>query len=162
MKLTTFIKAYKIVLSDIDKKVKDWNRVFVTDVSHEDKTLKIVFSNSAIMEPGAIAMRTAVNLSMVEQIKSGLIKLSIADDYANAINEINDVGKFITVLDFVLLQTAKMVKDIDNDVDVYDVYFDLEKNFAIFNLAIHDNGELIDLTIHTDGKIAMFSNYAKE
>lgn len=162
MKLTTLIKAYKIILSDIEKKVRDWNRVFVTDISYDNDSVKIVFSNSQLMESGAIAMRTAVNRFMLEQINFELTKLSIADSYANVVDEINDVGKFLVVLDFVILQVTKMVEDIDNDVTVHDVYFDLEKNLSVFNLAIRDNDEIIDLTIHTDGKIAMFSNYTKE
>lgn len=162
MKLTTLIKAYKIILSDIEKKVRDWNRVFVTDISYDNDSVKIVFSNSQMMESGAIAMRTAVNRFMLEQINFELTRLSIADSYANVVDEINDVGKFLVVLDFVILQVTKMVEDIDNDVTVHDVYFDLEKNLSVFNLAIRDNDEIIDLTIHTDGKIAMFSNYTKE
>lgn len=163
MKLTTLIKAYKIILSDIEKKVRDWNRVFVTEISYDNESVKIVFSNSQTMEYGAIAMRTAVNRFMLERINFESTKLSIADSYANVIDEINDVGKFLVILDFVILQVTKMVEDIDNDVNVHDVYFDLEKNLAVFNLAIRDNdGEIIDLTIHTDGKIAMFSNYTKE
>ena len=42
MKVTTFIRAYKIILSDIEKKIRDWERVFITDVSFDSNKLQIV------------------------------------------------------------------------------------------------------------------------
>ena len=66
MKFTTFIKAYKLVLSDIEKKVRDWNRVFITKVSFDDEKLKMVFANNKDMSPGTIAMQTAVNYLTIE------------------------------------------------------------------------------------------------
>lgn len=161
MNFTTFIKAYKIILAEIEKKVRDWNRVYLTDVLLDDlPTLTLVFSNSSTMEAGAIAMRTAINVSLVEQLKLGLDSLPLYSEYAKIVEEINDVGKFIAVLDFVLSQVTKMVDDITKDVNVTRVYFDLENNLAVFDLLLSKDDEQYSITIHTNGNLAMFSDYS--
>ena len=158
MKFTTFLKAYKIILSDIDKKVKDWDRVYLNTISFDENTLRLIFSNSKLMEAGAIALQTAVNYSMIEKLKFGLEKIEISKEYADAINEVNDVGKFLAILDFMLSQFNDMTEDINNII-LLDAYFDLDKNLAVFDLKIIDDPNTFKLTAYTDGKITMFSNY---
>lgn len=158
MKFTTFLKAYKIILSDIDKKVRDWDRVYLNTISFDENTLQLIFSNSKLMETGAIALRTAVDYLMIDGLKFGLEKLAISKEYADVINEINDVGKFLATLDFMLSQLNKMTEDINN-INLLSVYFDLDKNLAIFDLEIIDDSNPFKLTAYTDGKITMFSNY---
>lgn len=158
MKFTTFLKAYKIILSDIDKKVRDWDRVYLNTISFDENTLQLIFSNSKSMEVGAIALRTAVDYLMIDGLKFGLEKLAISKEYADVINEINDVGKFLATLDFMLSQLNKMTEDINN-INLLSVYFDLDKNLAIFDLEIIDDSNPFKLTAYTDGKITMFSNY---
>lgn len=158
MKFTTFLKAYKIILSDIDKKVRDWDRVYLNTISFDENTLQLIFSNSKLMETGAIALRTAVDYLMIDRLKFGLEKLAISKEYADAINEINDVGKFLATLDFMLSQLNNMTEDINN-INLLSTYFDLDKNLAIFDLEIIDDHNPFKLTAYTDGKITMFSNY---
>lgn len=158
MKFTTFLKAYKIILSDIDKKVKDWDRVYLNTISFDENTLQLIFSNSKLMEAGAMALQTSVNYFMIEKIKFGLDKLAISKEYADVINEVNDVGKFLAILDFMLSQLNDMTEDINN-INLLNAYFDLDKNLAIFDLEIIDNSNPFKITAYTDGKITMFSNY---
>lgn len=158
MKFTTFLKAYKIILSDIDKKVRDWDRVYLNTISFDENTLQLIFSNSKLMEVGAIALRAAVDYLMIDRLKFGLEKLAISKEYADVINEINDVGKFLATLDFMLSQLNKMTEDINN-INLLNAYFDLDKNLAVFDLKIIDDPNPFKLTAYTDGKITMFSNY---
>lgn len=164
MKFTTFIKAYKLVLSDIEKKVRDWNRVFITKVSFDDEKLKMVFANNKDMSPGTIAMQTAVNYFTIENcIANALLdKLSISDAYADVVDEINDVGKFLSIMDFVLSQLVNMVKDVDNDVQLLDLYADTDNNLVIIDLALTEDNETFKMTLRTDGKITMFSEYSED
>lgn len=158
MKFTTFLKAYKIILSDIDKKVKDWDRVYLNTISFDENTLQLIFSNSKLMEAGAMALQTSVNYFMIEKIKFGLDKLAISKEYADTVNEVNDVGKFLAILDFMLSQLNDMTENINNII-LLDAYFDLDKDLAIFDLEIIDNSNPFKITAYTDGKITMFSNY---
>lgn len=158
MKFTTFLKAYKIILSDIDKKVRDWDRVYLNTISFDENTLQLIFSNSKLMEAGAIALRTAVDYLMIDGLKFGLEKLAISKEYADAINEINDVGKFLATLDFMLSQLNNMTEDANN-INLLSAYFDLDKNLAVFDLEIIDEPNPFKLTAYTDSKITMFSNY---
>ena len=173
MKFTTFIRAYKIILSDISKKVKDWDRVFITQAQFDDSKLQLVFSNSKDMSPGAIALRTTFNYSVVsknlkwaafsiDELASGIEKLSIADTYANLISEVNDAGKFISILDFVLSQLKDIVGDVENDVQMLDVYFDTVNNLVVFGLSLTDEFETFMVTLRTDGHVTMFSDYSED
>jgi hypothetical protein len=158
MKFTTFLKAYKIILSDIDKKVRDWDRVYLNNISFDENMLQLIFSSSKSMEAGAIALRTAVDYLMIDRLKFGLEKLAISKEYADVINEINDVGKFLATLDFMLSQLNNMTED-TNNINLLNTYFDLDKNLAVFDLEIIDDLNPFKLTAYTDGKITMFSNY---
>lgn len=158
MKFTTFLKAYKIILSDIDKKVRDWDRVYLNTILFDENTLQLIFSNSKSMEVGAIALKAAIDYFMIDRLKFGLEKLAISKEYADAINEINDVGKFLATLDFMLSQLNNMTEDANN-INLLSAYFDLDKNLAVFDLEIIDDPNLFKLTAYTDSKITMFSNY---
>ena len=52
MKLTTFIKSYKIALANINDKVADWKDVYVGSILFPEKdedTLQFVFSNGVLL-----------------------------------------------------------------------------------------------------------------
>lgn len=162
MKVTTFIRAYKIILSDIEKKVRDWERVFIIDVSFDSNKLQIVFADNKDMVPGTIAMRTALEYGLVDRLKLGTSKLPIISAYADAIDEVNDVGKFMSVLDFTLSQLKTMVNDIEKDAHLLGIYFDTVNNFAVMDLSLTDEFETFKLTLRTDGKLTMFSEYNED
>lgn len=162
MKVTTFIRAYKIILSDIEKKVRDWERVFITDVSFDSNKLQVVFADNKDMVPGTIVMRTALDYSLVDRLKSGIDKLPISGVYADAIDEVNDAGKFISVLDFTLSQLKTMVNDIEKDSRLLGIYFDTVNNLVVMDLSLTEEFETFKLTLRTDGKLAMFSDYNED
>ena len=75
MRLTTFIKSYKIALANINDKVADWKDVYVGSILFPEKdedTLQFIFSNGYNMQPGDIAISATVSISRVECIKGGL------------------------------------------------------------------------------------------
>lgn len=161
MKFTTFIKAYKIILSDIEKKTRDWNRVFITGVVIESETLKVIFANNKELTPGTIAMQTAINYFALESVASNVLleKVSMSDAYFSTVDETNDAIKFISVIDFVLSQLKNMVNSVDNDVQLLDLYTDINNNLIVISLALTDEFETFKITLRTDGKITMFSEY---
>lgn len=162
MKVTTFIRAYKIILSDINQKIRDWERVFITNVSFDSNKLQIVFADNRDMLPGTIVMRTALEYGLVDRLKLGIDKFPISGAYADAIEEVNDAGKFISILDFTLSQLKTMVNDIEKDAHLLDVYFDTANNFVIMGLSLTDEFEAFKLTLRTDGKLTMFSEYNED
>lgn len=166
MKFTTFIRAYKVILSDISKRVKDWDRVFVTQAQFDDSKLQLVFSDSKDMSPGAIALRTTFNYVAVSKdlkwAAFNIGKLSIADTYTNLISEVNDAGKFISILDFVLSQLKGIVDNVEKDVQMFDLYFDTVNNLIVFGLSLTDEYETFMVTLRTDGHVTMFSDYSED
>lgn len=166
MKFTTFIRAYKVILSDISKRIKDWDRVFVTQAQFDDSKLQLVFSDSKDMSPGAIALRTTFNYGAVSKdLKWAALnigKLSIADTYTNLINEVNDAGKFINILDFVLSQLKCIVDNVEKDAQMFDLYFDTVNNLIVFGLSLTDEFETFMVTLRTDGHVTMFSDYSED
>lgn len=149
MKLTTFIKSYKIALSQICDKVKDWPRVYFCDVQLMDGGVTpFTFSNSSEMTLGALGITVSVNTFMVEMIPGGLDNIALSKDYMKPETEINEAGRVLIILD-------EVVKRFRGDE-----YYPLEDlNLVSFSFNYDRNVAVIDtdkIRIYADGNLILF------
>ena len=162
MKLTTFIKSYKIALANINDKVADWKDVYVVSILFPEKdedVLQFIFSNGYNMQPGDIGISATINISRVDEIKGGLNTIEemtmqvldkdvLARKYINHGEKINEAGRMMVLLE-ALLQRLKVVEsETWEHPDVKSVLFDFDKDIAEF--------EIDNKTVYTNGCIVMF------
>ena len=150
VKLITLIKAYKLALSNISNKIPDWNRVYLGSVkfSPTDKpdTISFIFSNSNMMEPGAMGLSAALPIESVELFTGGLDSIAVAEEYANNCSEINDIGKMLLVFDKLCKHLQSLASDI-SEVLISEMYFNYEKNLVVIQTSI------LKEPIYTDGNL---------
>lgn len=154
IKLTTFIKAYKIALSNIFEKVNKWKSVYLGEVhlpgeseySPEDRIL-FIFSSSSTMDPGSQGIQASLSVAAIEGVNGGLDNITIAKEYINADKEINEAGRMLIALDN-LYQTFKNISEEDcNSVNIKSLWFDFDKGLAVFQTDIFKS------PVSTDGKL---------
>ena len=162
MKLTTFIKSYKIALANINDKVADWKDVYVASIQFPEKdedVLQFIFSSGYNMQPGDIAISATISLSRVERIKGGLNTIEdmtmqildkdvLAREYINHCEKINEAGRMMVILETLLQRLKIMESETWEHADVKSVLFDFDKDIAEFDI---DNS-----TVYTNGCIVMF------
>jgi hypothetical protein len=74
MKLTTFIKAYKIALCNVSEKVSSWKSVFIGGIffpENDNNTLKFIFTSGYSAQPGDIGISATLNIENVENLPKG-------------------------------------------------------------------------------------------
>ena len=156
IKLTTLIKAYKLALSNLGEKVGKWGKVYLGEVRFIGEkvpdSIVFTFSNSSTMEPGAMGISAALNIELVEKLKGGLESITIAKDYINKSLEINEAGRMLVVLDNLFTTLSNMGPDFWEDAMVKDVYFDFDKDLAIFDT------DIFKAPISTDGHLVLIGN----
>lgn len=153
IKLTTFIKAYKIALSNISDKVSKWNKVYLGDIDFSNsENIVFIFTNSSTMEPGALGISAGLNIELVEKLKGGLDNITISKDYINTGAEINEVGRMLIVLDNLFQTLTNMGPDFWEDAKVKSIDFDFDKGLAIFNT------DIFKAPISTDGRLVLIGN----
>lgn len=158
MKLSTFIKAYKIALSNIYSKVSDWKGAYLHTICFPGTNdipmhrLVFIFSNSSIAEPGAICMSASINIDSVENIEGGLEKILLNKDIINSSTDINDVGRVLVILDSVLEQVKNVFPESWKDIKLNDSYFDLDRKVMVFNIDSFSD------PIYSDGRLTLLGS----
>ena len=114
MKLTTFIKSYKIALSNINNKVANWKNVYLGDIYFPDNDspdkIVFIFSSGHNMQPGDMGISAAVNTKAVEMMRGGLSTIAemtydaldkdvLAREYINRKEKINECGRVMVLLE---------------------------------------------------------------
>lgn len=161
MKFTTFIKAYKIALSGISNKVKDWDNVYLSTIEFpkEDEILRFIFSDSYNASTGSLAISAALSTFQVELYKGGLDPVSemthhllpneiLSKEYVKRKERINEAGRFLILLDCVLDNFKKFkTDDYINSACIKDIEFNFESDVSKFNIN--------DSFIYTNGVMTM-------
>ena len=157
MRFTTFIKAYKIALSGISNKVKDWHDVYLSTIElpKEDEIIRFIFSDSYNAAAGSLAISAAINTFQVELHKGGLDSVSkmtshllsneiLAKEYVKRKERINEAGRFLILLDCILDNFKKFkTDDYINSARIKDIEFNFESDvskFTINDSFVYTNG----------------------
>ena len=153
IKLTTFIKAYKIVLSNISDKVSKWDKVYLDSVDFDNsENVIFTFTSSSVREVGVMGISAGLNIELVEKIKGGLEKITISKEYINTGAEINEVGRMLIVLDNLFQTLTNMGPDFWEDAKIKSIDFDFDKGLAIFET------DIFKAPISTDGRLVLIGN----
>ena len=162
MKLTTFIKSYKIALANINDKVTDWKDVYVGSIllpEKDENILRFIFSSGYNMQPGDMGISATINISSVEGIKGGLNTIEemtmqvldkdiLAREYINHGEKINEAGRMMVLLETLLQRIQIMELDRWETAEVKSISFNFDKDIAEF--------EIDDQIIYTNGCLVMF------
>lgn len=162
MKLTTFIKSYKIALANINDKVADWKDVYVGSIllpEKDENILRFIFSSGYNMQPGDMGISATINISSVEGIKGGLNTIEemtmqvldkdiLAREYINHGEKINEAGRMMVLLETLLQRIQIMELDRWETAEVKSISFNFDKDIAEF--------EIDDQIIYTNGCLVMF------
>lgn len=158
MKLTSFIKAYKVALSNLGPKVEHWQNVYLgcVDFPNESNQFRIVFTFSSgyLMSPGDLGITAAVSLYSIEQLKGGLDSVmaitngevdkdTIARKYIERKEKINECGRVVVLLETLLNKVAEAEPDTWRDASITDMSYNFDQDTAMFCV----NG----VKIYTDG-----------
>lgn len=161
MKFTTFIKAYKIALFNVNKKVSSWKNVFLGSVffpENEDKTVKFIFTSGYNMQPGDIGISATLNVENIENLPKGglrtiaemtsdaLDKDVMAREYISKGEKINEAGRMLVLLETLLLRLQTMEPDTWESSKIESMIFDFDKDiaeFSIDNKRVYTNGSLV-------------------
>lgn len=161
MKLTTFIQSYKLALSEIYSKTKNWDRVYLGEVeipTDENTIITFIFSTTPGMDTQSIGLKVGFNYHAVEAFMSDLGKISVASEYIDRYSPINDIGRLLLVLEMLYENISSMQYQ---KCDLLSVRFDLEKSMAVFNFNFVDE-EDYSMSVYTDGNMLMFGDHHKK
>lgn len=161
MKLTTFIKSYKIALSGISEKVSSWPSIYLGQCIFPDKSnpekISFIFSTGHAMQPGDMGISASVSVKAVEQTAGGLNSIAqmtadaldkdvMAREYINQKEKINEAGRVMVLLETLLTRLQALEPDTWEDAVLNDIAFNFDKdlaNFRINNSDIYTNGSLV-------------------
>ena len=163
MKLTTFIKSYKLALANMGEKVAEWSNVFLGSIHfpEDDDKLTFIFSSGYNMQPGDMGISASLKLSTLESLaksKGGLNSIAamtsnaldkdvLAKEYKLHKEKINEAGRFVVLLEVLIDKLQTMEPDNLENIELKNVYFDFDKDLAEFD---------IDTTrIYTDGQLVL-------
>lgn len=153
IKLTTFIKAYKIILSNISDKVSKWGKVYLDSVDFDNsENVIFTFISSSVREVGVMGISAGLNIELIENIKGGLDNITISKEYINTGAEINEAGRMLIVLDNLFQTLTNMGPDFWEDTKIKSIEFDFDKGLAIFET------DLFKAPISTDGRLVLIGN----
>lgn len=157
MKLTTFIKSYKIALSSVCEKVSDWGAIYFTSISLNelDDTVTFIFSDSNSMSPGSLGVSATFKVSVVESISGGLDSIYLIDSIIPSV-KINDAGNVLVVLNNLMNHLKRLYSDDWSSIELSDVWFDSDKGLAYFKL------DKFESVVQTDGKLFLFGGRLDE
>ena len=163
MKFTTFIKAYKIALSNISGKVSDWKSVYLGDTifPDDDNMLRFIFTNGYNMQPGDLGISASLDISSVEKFDGGLTTIQqmtmnsldkdvLAREYINHKEKINEAGRVLVLLETLLLRLQTMYSDTWESAEINSLWFNFDKDIAEFNI---DN-----TNVYTNGCLVLFGD----
>ena len=157
MKLTTFIKAYKLSLAEIANKVKDWKSVYFGTVDLPNETnenVVITFSSTSDMAPGSIGVTVAFNEKSVESLKDGISEPAIPKGYLDNVKSSNDAIRFLIALYKCYKQIECEVDDIESALLNSCTYTD-DSDLVTFNLIIDESCNQYVLPVYTNCVLTM-------
>ena len=156
MKLSTFIKSYKIALSSVCEKVSDWKSLYLASVMFPDSddNITFIFSNSDSMASGSLGVSATLSESSIESISGGLDSISLIEEAPDV--KINDAGKFLVILNNLINHLMKLFSDKWVDIEVSHLWFDYDKGLAYFKL------DKFESVVQTDGKLFLFGGRLDE
>lgn len=159
MKFTTFIKAYKLALSNIGSRTASWKGVYLGDVHFPENNNRLVFifSSGPFMELGDIGMSATLNIDSVEKLDGGLNSIAkmtgdaldkdvMAREYLSKNEKINECGRIMVLLETLLDRFKTVEPDKWESADIESVFFNFDKDLAEFSVdgvKIYTNGSLV-------------------
>ena len=151
MKLSTFIKSYKIALSSVCEKVNDWKAIYFTSISFNelDDTATFIFSDNDSMSPGSLGISATLKESAIESIRGCLDSLYLVDSIIPNV-KINDAGNVLVILNNLMNHLKRLYSDDWSNIDITNVWFNSDKGLAYFEL------DRFKSTVQTDGKLFLF------
>lgn len=157
MKLSTFIKSYKIALSSVCEKVSDWKAIYFTSISfnESDNTVTFIFSDSDSMSPGSLGISATLKESVIESISGGLDNIYLIDSVIPNV-KINDAGNILVVLNNLMNHLKKLYSDDWISIELSNVWFNSDEGLAYFEL------DKFKSAIQTDGKLFLFGERLDE
>lgn len=157
MKLTTFIKAYKLSLAEITTKVKDWDRVYFGTVDLPNETnenVVITFSSTPDMAPGSVGVTIAFCEKSVESLKGGISEPTFSKGYLDNVKSSNDAIRFLIALHYCYKQIKNYVNDIES-ILLDSCAYTADSDLVTFNLIIDENCNQYALPVYTNCVLTM-------
>lgn len=157
MKLSTFIKSYKIAFSSVCEKVSDWKAIYFGSVSfnESDNTVTFIFANSDSMSPDSLGISATLKSSAVENISGGLDSLYLIDSIIPNV-KINDAGNVLVILNNLMNHLKKLYSDDWCSTELNSIWFDSDKGLAYFEI------DRFKSVVQTDGKLFLFGGQIDE
>lgn len=157
MKLSTFIKSYKIALSSVCEKVNGWKAIYFTSLSFNelDDTATFIFSDNDSMSPGSLGISATLKESAIESISGGLDNLYLVDSIIPNV-KINDAGNVLVILNNLMSHLKRLYYDDWGSIELGDVWFNSDKGLAYFKL------DKFESVVQTDGKLFLFGGRLDE
>lgn len=164
--LLTFLKAYKLALSNISDQVNNWKTIFLGNVSlpgdnyTPNDRITFIFSNNSYMEPGSLGISASLSIPAIESIKDDTNSI-LENNYFIKENEFYnnlDVNEAFKLL-FIFTKLLKQISNINSE-DIKHSFissfeFDLKDNLIKFYLIINKD----KVSICTDGNLFLFGDY---
>lgn len=163
MKLTTFIKAYKLSLAEITNKVKDWDRVYFGTVDFPNETnenVVITFSSTPDMAPGSTGVTIAFDEKSVESLKGGISELAVPKDYLDSVKQSNDAMRFLIAIHSCYKQIKNEVNDVES-VLIDSCKYSADSDMVTFKLIIDENCNQYLLQVYTNCILTMIGTKYK-
>jgi hypothetical protein len=153
MKLSTFIKSYKIALSSVCDKVNDWKSLYLGLVTFPeyDNTITFIFSNDESMSPGSLGVSATLKVSTVESISGGLDNISLFDNVIPNV-KVNDAGNVLIILNNLVNHLKTLYFDDWSSVEIDNVWFNPDKGLSYFEL------DKFKSAVQTDGRLFLFGD----
>lgn len=164
MKLTTFIKAYKLALYNVGDRVAEWKNVYLGSTffpEKDEKILRFILTSGYDMQPGDMGISATLNIDNVENLKGGLKTIAemttdaldkdvMAREYINKGEKINEAGRVLVLLETLLSRLQMAEPDTWESAEINSVFFNFDKDIAEFNID--------GTTIYTNGSLVMFGD----
>lgn len=157
MKFTSFVNAYKLALFSVSDKVLAWDGLYIGNIIFPDdksNSIKFIFTDEYDAPPNKLGVSAAIDVNKLAKYDNDFSSvmsldktlhdnMSIANDYIDSNEKINEAGRMIVLLDTLLYQLKAMNQEND---EITFIQFNFEKDFAEFtinNSSFYTNGNLV-------------------
>lgn len=139
MKLSTFIKSYKLALYNIGTKTSDCDSVFVHSVEFLDDKVRFTFTSTSAADPGSIGIQLSLYGKQIDSVAGVLDEFPFDGKLNNKDNPINDFGRTLFTLENIAGKFKQVYNDIDLTSEITSFDFDLNKNLVKFKTDKFEN-----------------------